>query len=165
MRSASRRLAEPLESMAQTVAQRATELVIDSIDMNAVLGQIDLNKLLDQIDLNRVLDRVDIEAIVSRLDMDALLSRVDVNALVDRIDMAEVLDKSELSTILSRSSTTIFSHGIDLARSQAVGLDNFVARWADRALGRGTKRPPAPLGPPRLLSVAPGRLVSSGAER
>jgi hypothetical protein len=165
MRSASRRLAEPMESMAQTVAKRATELVVDSIDMNAVLGQIDLNKLLDQIDLNRVLDRVDIDRIVSRLDMDAVLNRVDVNTLVDRIDMAEVLDRSELSAILSRSSTTIFSEGIDLARSQAVGLDNFIARWVNRLLGRGTKRPPAPVGPPRMLDLAAQRLVSSRAAR
>jgi len=137
--------------MAQTVARRATELVVDSIDMNALLGQIDLNKLIDQIDLNRVLDRVDIDRIVSRLDMDKLLSQVDVNALVDRIDMAEVLDKTELSAILTRSSSTVFSEGVDLLRSQAVGLDNFIARWMNRLLGRGTKRPPAPLGPPLLV--------------
>src|SRR5262249_45091140 len=138
VRSAGKRFAEPVDSMAQTVARRATELVVDSIDMNALLGQIDLNKLIDQIDLNRVLDRVDIDRIVSRLDMDKLLSQVDVNALVDRIDMAEVLDKTELSAILTRSSSTVFSEGVDLLRSQAVGLDNFIARWMNRLLGRGT---------------------------
>jgi len=151
VRSAGKRFAEPVDSMAQTVARRATELVVDSIDMNALLSQIDLNKLIDQIDLNRVLDRVDIDRIVSRLDMDKLLSQVDVNALVDRIDMAEVLDKTELSAILTRSSSTVFSEGVDLLRSQAVGLDNFIARWMNWLLGRGTKRPPAPLGPPLLV--------------
>ncbi len=153
MRSASKRFAEPMESMAQTVARNATELVVDSLDINSLLGQIDLNKLLDQIDLNRVLDRVDIDRIVSRLDMDALLRQVDVNALADRIDIAALLDKTEMSAIITRSSTTIFSEGIDLVRSQAVGLDGFIARWVNRLLGRGTKRPPAPLGPPRLLSL------------
>jgi hypothetical protein len=159
VRSASRRLTEPVDSVAQTVARRATELVVDSLDLNALLGQIDVNKLLaqvdvdrllDQVDLNRVLDRVDVERIISRVDMDALLSRVDVNAIADRIDISALLDKTELSAILTRSSSTVFSEGIDLLRSQAVGLDNFIARWIDRLLGRGTKRPPAPAGP-RLL--------------
>jgi hypothetical protein len=153
MRSASRRVAEPVDSVAQAVARRATELVVDSLDLNALLGQIDMNKLLAQVDLNQVLDRVDMERIISRVDMDALLSRVDVNAIADRIDINALLDKTEISAILTRSSSTVFSEGIDLIRSQAVGLDKFIARWVDRLLGRGTKRPPAPLGPRLLVSV------------
>jgi hypothetical protein len=92
MRSASRRFAEPVESMAQTVARRATELVVEALDVNALLDRTDLNRL----------------------------------------------------------STTIFSEGIDLIRSQAVGLDDFLARWVGRLLRRGSARPAAPLGP-RLL--------------
>ena len=56
-RSASRRLAEPVDSMAQAVARRATELVVDSLDVNALLGQIDVNKLLAQVDVNDCLGR------------------------------------------------------------------------------------------------------------
>jgi hypothetical protein len=89
--------------------------------------------------------------------MDALLSRVDVNAIADRVDISALLEKTELSAILTRSSSTVFSEGIDLVRSQAVGLDNFIARWADRVLGRGIRRPPAPLGPRLLVSVQAGR--------
>jgi hypothetical protein len=168
-RSASRRLAEPVDSVAQAVARRATELVVDSLDINALLEQIDLNKLiaqvdvdrlLDQVDVNRVLDRVDVERVISRVDMDDLLSRVDVNAIADRIDVSALLDKTELSAILTRSSSTVFSEGIDLLRSQAVGLDTFIARWVDRVLGRGTRRPAAPLGP-RLL-VSAGRTMTAG---
>ena len=166
MRSASRRVAEPVDSVAQAVARRATELVVDSLDLNALLGQIDMNKLLaqvdvdrllDGVDLNRVLDRVDVARIISRVDMDALLSRVDVNAIADRVDINALLDKTELSAILTRSSSTVFSEGIDLVRSQAVGLDNFIARWIDRLFGRGTRRPLAPLGPPLLVGVRSGQ--------
>ena len=174
-RSASRRLAEPVDSMAQAVARRATELVVDSLDINALLGQIDLNKLLaqvdvdklitqvdldrllDRVDVNRVLDRVDVERTISRVDMDVLLSRVDVNAIADRLDVSALLDKTELSALLTRSSSTVFSEGIDLLRSQAVGLDNFIARWADRVLGRGTRRPAAARGPRLLVSAQDGR--------
>ena len=174
-RSASRRLAEPVDSMAQAVARRATELVVDSLDVNALLGQVDVNKLLDRVDVNRIisrvnmdallnrvdmdalLNRVNVDAVLGRVDMDAVLGRVDVNAIADRVDVAALLDRTELSAILTRSSSTVFSEGIDLVRRQAVGLDNFIARWADRVLGRGTRRPAAPLGPRLLVSAQDGR--------
>jgi hypothetical protein len=151
VRSASRRFAEPVESVAQTVARRATDIVVEALDLNA---------LLDNIDVNRVLDRVDVEKLIDRVDVQALLNQVDVNELADRIDVAALLDRTELSSIVARSSTTIFSEGIDLVRSQAVGLDGFLARWADRLMRRGTARPAAPLGPPLLVSP----LVSPRAE-
>ncbi len=80
------------------------------------------------------------------------LSRVDVDAIAGRVDVSALLDKTELSAILTRSSSTVFSEGIDLVRSQAVGLDNFIARWVDRGLGRGTRRPAALRGPRLLVS-------------
>lgn len=139
--------------MAQTVARRATDLVVEALDVNALLDQVDLNRLLDRVELNRLLDRVDADRLIARVDVDALLSRVDVNELANRVDMAAILDKTELNAIVARSSSTIFSEGIDLVRSQAVGLDAFLARWVDRLLRRGSKRPPAALGPPRLVSL------------
>jgi len=141
MRSAGKRLAEPVDSMAQTVAKRATELVVDSLDINAVLDRVDVNKLLNQVDVNQLLDRVDVERLLARVDVNELTERVDVNALVDR---------TELKTVLARSSTTVITQGIDLVRSQAVGLDDFMARWVNRILRR--KRAPA-VGPPRLISL------------
>jgi hypothetical protein len=164
-RSARRRFAEPVESMAQTVARRATELAVealdfnallDQIDVNRVLGRVDVDRLLAQVDVNRVLDTVDVERLIERVDMQALLNQVDVNEVADRIDVAALLDKTELSAIVARSSTTIFSEGVDLVRSQAVGLDDFLARWVNRLLRRGTARPPAPLGPPLLVSPQAG---------
>ncbi len=163
-----RRLTEPLESAAQTVARRATDLVLESLDLNALLDQIDLNKLLDNVDVNRVVDRVDVNQVVDRVDVNTvldhvdinrvldrvdvnrILARVDVEALVDKVDVNKLVDRTELKTVLAKSSTTVFTEGIDLARSQAVGLDDFMARWVNRILRR--KNPP-PLGPPRLISL------------
>ena len=165
-RSASRRLTEPADSVAQAVARRATELVVDSLDVNALLGQVDVNKLLDRVDVDRIVSRVDVDALLNRVSVDALLNRVnvdalldrvDVNAIADRVDISALLDKTELSALLARSSSTVFSEGIDVVRSQAVGLDTFIARWADRALGRGTRRPAAPRGPRLLVSAQDGR--------
>jgi hypothetical protein len=150
VRSARKRLAEPVDSMAQTVAKRATELVVDSLDINAVLDRIDVNKLLDQVDVNRLLDRVDANRLLDRVDANRLLDRVDVERIVDRVDVNALVDRTELKSVLAKSSTTVFTEGIDLVRSQAVGLDDFMARWVNRILRR---QKASPLGPPRLVAL------------
>ena len=150
MRSAGKRLAEPVDSMAQTVAKRATELVVDSLDINDVLARIDVNKLLNQVDVNQLLDRVDVDRLLARVDVNALVDKVNVNELTERVDVNALVDRTEIKTVLAKSSTTVFTEGIDLVRSQAVGLDDFLARWVNRILRR--KRAPA-VGPPRLISL------------
>jgi len=150
MRTARKRLAEPVDSMAQTVAKRATELVVDSLDINDVLARIDVNKLLNQVDVNQLLDRVDVDRLLARVDVNALVDKVDVNELTERVDVNALVDRTEIKTVLAKSSTTVFTEGIDLVRSQAVGLDDFLARWVNRILRR--KQAPA-VGPPRLVSL------------
>ena len=150
MRSARKRLAEPVDSMAQTVAKRATELVVESLDINAVLDRIDVNKLLNQVDVNQLLDRVDVERLLARVDVNALVDKVDVNELTERVDVNALVDRTEIKTVLAKSSTTVFTEGIDLVRSQAVGLDDFLARWVNRILRR--KQAPA-VGPSALISL------------
>jgi hypothetical protein len=179
VRLAGRRFAEPVESVTQTVARRATELVVETLDVNALLDRTDLNRLLDQIDVNRLLnhvdmdrlldrvdvdsllDRVDVDRLISRVDMPALLRQVDVNEIADRVDVAALVERTELGDIVARSSTTIFSETIDLVRSQAVGLDNFLARWVARLLRREYAGPPAPGAPATLGRAAvPGGAVA-----
>jgi len=150
MRSAGKRLAEPVDSMAQTVAKRATELVVDSLDINDVLARIDVNKLLNQVDVNQLLDRVDVDRLLARVDVNALVDKVDVNELTERVDVNALVNKTELKTMLAKSSTTVVTEGIDLVRSQAVGLDDFLARWVNRILRR--KQAPA-VGPSALISL------------
>jgi len=150
MRSAGKRLAEPVDSMAQTVAKRATELVVDSLDINDVLARIDVNKLLNQVDVNQLLDRVDVDRLLARVDVNALVDKVNVNELTERVDVNALVDRTEIKTVLAKSSTTVFTEGIDLVRSQAVGLDDFLARWVNRILRR--KQAPA-VGPSALISL------------
>lgn len=144
-RSASRRLAEPVELLAQLVARHVIELVVETLDVNALLGRIDLNKLLDRVDVNRLLDRVDVDRLIARVDMQALLSRLDVNEIANQVDMAALLERGDIQAILNRSSSTIASEGVDLVRSQAVGLDDYFARWVYRLRRRRYAGPPAPL--------------------
>lgn len=124
VRTAGRMLTEPMESLAQHVARRAIELVIEALDINPVLDRTDPNRVLDKVDVNRLLDRVD------------------VNELADRIDVTALVKRAELDDLISRSSSTIASEGVDLIRSQAVGLDEFAARWVHRLRRRRYSGPP-----------------------
>jgi uncharacterized RDD family membrane protein YckC len=123
-RPAEGRLVPRREILAQAVADRAVELVVSALDVNAVLDRVDLNAVLDQIDLDRLLERVDLNSIVERLDIDALVEQTDLGA------------------VIARSSSGAASDALDVVRSQTVGLDEFIARW----IGRLRRRPYA--GPP-----------------
>jgi len=50
------RLVTRREALAQGVTERAIELVMSTLDVNAVLDQVDLNAVLDQLDIDRLLD-------------------------------------------------------------------------------------------------------------
>jgi uncharacterized RDD family membrane protein YckC len=132
-RPAEGRLVPRREILAQAVADRAVELVVSAVDMNAVLDRVDLNAVLDRIDLNRLLERVDLNSVVERLDIDALVEQTDLGA------------------VIARSSSGIASDALDAVRSQAVGLDEFAARW----VGRLRRRPYT--GPPGLPGAAAGQ--------
>jgi hypothetical protein len=77
------RVVPRVEAVAQAVAERAVELAVSALDMNALLDWIDLNALLDRIDLNRQLAWVNVEAVVDRVDVNAVVERVDIDELVE----------------------------------------------------------------------------------
>jgi hypothetical protein len=161
-RSASKRLAEQVESIAQGVAQRVIDLVLDALDMNALIARIDLNVVLarvdlnevvdrvdlnevvDQIDLNEVLSRVDLNQIVDRLDVNKLMARVDINQLVSRIDVESLVKNTDLGAIMVSSSSTLATEAVDSGRSHAVSMDDTLARWVSRIRRNHTGRAEPP---------------------
>jgi hypothetical protein len=121
--------------LAQAVAERAIDLVVSALDVNALLDEVDLNAVLDRIDLNRLLERV---------NLNDILQHVDVEALVEHTD---------LGAVIARSSSGVASDVLDVVRGQAVGLDEFIARW----IGRLRRRPyTGPPGPPAGLRAKAG---------
>ena len=118
------------ELLAQAAAERVVELVISALDLNAILDQVDLNAVLDRIDLNAVMERIDLNDIVKRIDVEALVAQTDLGA------------------IIASSSSGIASDVLDVARSQTVGLDEFIARWIARLRRRPYTGPPGPPRPP-----------------
>ncbi len=169
--SAARRVADPVETLAQQVTERVIDLLVDALDINqlvarvdlnaildrvdidAVLRKVDVNALLDRVDVNVLLDRVDVNALLERLDPDPILARVDVNDLVKRIDMDALVEETDLGAVIAGSSGGLAREALDAARSQTVGLDQFIDRWVRRLLRRGH---PGPSAPPALLPAQAG---------
>ena len=125
------------EALAQAVTDRAVELVVSAVDVNALLGRVDLNALLDQVDINALLDRIDINALLDRMDLDDLLRHIDFDALIGQTD---------LGAIIAATSSGAAGDALDVVRSQAVGLDEFIARWIARLRRRPYPGPPGPPG-------------------
>jgi hypothetical protein len=152
LRSAGKRVTDPAEALAQRVAERVIDLVAAALDVNALTQRVDVNAVLDQVNIDDILARVDVAALVERVDIDEILSRVDVGALLDRVDVnalagrldvGMLVEETDLGAVIARSSGGVASEALDAVRSQAVGLDRFIDRWAWR-LRRGGPRPSAP---------------------
>lgn len=126
-------------SRSEAWAQAAAERVVSALDVNA---------LLDIVDLNAVLDQVDIEQVLDRIDLNRLLARVDLNDIVKRIDVEALVEQTDLGAVIARSSSGVASEVLDVARSQTVGLDEFLARLIARLRRRPYPGPPGPPGPP-----------------
>ena len=131
-RSAARRVTEQVESIAQGVAQRVIDLVVESLDMNALIAKIDLNVVLGRVDLNEVVDRIDLNQIVDQLDVNRLMAQVDITQIVSQIDIEALVKNTDLGAIMVSSSSTLATEAVDQGRSHAVSMDDTLARWVSR---------------------------------
>ena len=156
-----------IEQLAQAVADRVVAIVMDAVDIDALLERVDVNALLkrvdvddvvnrvdvdaliDRVDVEKIIERVDVEKVVARIDVQKIVERVDVQDIVARVDIDALLEQTEMGSIIARSTTDVASELLDVIRAQGVGLDDFFARWANRVLRRsGESLPP---GPPTLV--------------
>ena len=73
---------------------------------------------------------------------------------LERVDIDALVEQTEIGTIIAHSTSGVASEILDVIRAQAVGLDDFFARWVARVL----RRDPAgvPLGPPTLVAPPAG---------
>jgi uncharacterized RDD family membrane protein YckC len=167
LRSMGKRITDPVEQLAERTAERVIDLVVRTLDVNAliqrvdlnaivervdvnkvvdqvdvdkILDQIDIDKILDQIDVDRLLAKVDLNQLLARLDVDAVVDRVDINGIVQRVDIDGIAMHTDIGAMIAHSSGGIAGDARDAARSQAVGLDEWIARWVARLLRRD---PPA----------------------
>jgi uncharacterized RDD family membrane protein YckC len=108
--------------------------------VNKLVDRVDMDKILDQVDLNRVLAKVDLDDLLARVDVDAIVDRVDINGIAQNLDIDAIAMHTDIGAMIARSSGGVAADARDAARSQAVGLDEWIARWVARLLRRD---PPA----------------------
>ncbi len=142
-----------MEQLAQAVAERVVAIVMDAIDIDALLDRIDVDALISRVDVDGVVSRVDVDKLIDRVDVEKIIERVDVEKIIERVDIDSIMEKTELGTIIARSTTGVASEVLDVIRAQGVGLDDFFARWANRVLRRAPDA--LPLGPPTLVKPTP----------
>ena len=138
-----------MEQLAQQVAERVVALVIDAIDIDALLDRVDVEKIIERVDVEKIIERVDVERIVERVDVQKIIERVDINAIVSEMDIDALVEQTELGAIIARSTTGVLTEVLDVVRAQGVGLDDFFFRWANRFIGK--KASDLPSGPPLLV--------------
>jgi hypothetical protein len=142
-----------MEQLAQAVAERVVNIVMDAIDIDALLERIDVDAVVSRVDVDKLIDRVDVEKIIERVDVEKIIERVDIDAL---------MEKTELGSIIARSTTGVASEVLDVIRAQGVGLDDFIGRLVNRILRRTNQDLPlgpaalvvSPSGPPELTAGA-----------
>ncbi len=153
LRTAGKRVTDPLEQLAQRVAEHVLDLVVNALDLNELVAQLDLNAVLDRVDveallgrvdLNALLEQVDIEALLGRVDLNALLEQVDLNAVIQRVDVEALVSQTDFGEIIAKSSSGIASGAVDAVRGQTVGLDGAIDRGVWRLVRRNAPRPEAP---------------------
>ena len=145
------------------VRQVNVEAIIDRVDIERIIERVDIEEIVERVDIDKIVERVDIDKIVGRLDINAIVQRVDVNAIVQNMDVEALVEKTELGAIIAKSTTGIFTEVLDVIRAQGVGLDDFCARWTNRLLRRdpATLRPGPGMPPP--AAGAGDRRAEAGA--
>jgi len=152
-----------MEHLAQSIADRIVTLVLEAIDVDALIDRVDVDKIVDRVDVDKIVARVDVDKIVDRVDVQKIAQRIDVNAIVDQLDIDALVQHTELGSIIARSTTGVASEVLDVIRAQGVGLDDFFARLVNRLLRRTDQS--LPLGPPALVGPDPRRAELTAASR
>jgi hypothetical protein len=134
------------------VARVDVDAVVERADLDAAVARVDLTAVvLERVDLAAVVDavlgRVDLTAVVlERVDLDALIDAI--LARIDLISLAEdVIEGVDLPEIIRESTGSMASDTVQGARMQGIVADEAVGRVVDRFLlrrgGRSTQAPAA----------------------
>jgi hypothetical protein len=129
------------ELFADAVVPQLVDAVVDRLDLtDLVLERVDLRAVISSVDLDEIVGRVDVTAIIDGLDIDAVAARVDVQKIVDRLDLTAiaegVIEELDLPAIIRGSTETMAAETVDGIRVQSLHADRFVTRIVDRTLHR-----------------------------
>ncbi len=133
-------LAPVIDSIVRTALNdlNLTRVVLDGVDLDAVVAAVDLDAAVERVDLDAIVARLDLDAIVehvdldrivARLDLDEIVKRVDLDAIVGRLDLDAIVAGVDLDAIIARLDLDRIVEGVDLDRIvNRLDLDAIVAR-------------------------------------
>ncbi|GAA2743710.1 hypothetical protein GCM10009868_18560 [Terrabacter aerolatus] len=149
-RDLNRRTLEVARRVAAAVVEVAldlvdvTDVVIDHVDLDAVVRAVDLDRAVERVDVDAVvrrvdvgaiLERVDVDEVVARADLDRAVARVDVGAILERVDVDEVVARVDVGAIIDRVDIDAIAARLDLdavvARLDLVALAEYVVEGID----------------------------------
>jgi hypothetical protein len=107
--------------------------------MHTVIGQV-VEVVLDQIDMEALIDRIPIEHVIDKVDVDAIAAKIDIDAIIDRVPIEEVVADLDIGAIVRDSTTGLAGETVDAVRVQVMGLDLLAARIVDQVLRRKQPR-------------------------
>lgn len=107
--------------------------------MQAVIGRV-VEMVIDQIDMSALIQRIPIDEVVDNLDIEAIVDKIDIKAIVARIDIEEIVADVDMGAIIRDSTTGLAGETVDAIRVQVMGLDLFASRVVDKVLRRKEPR-------------------------
>ena len=150
-----------VEQLAQAIAARVVNLVVEAIDINALMAKIDVEAIIERVDVeqhHRTGRRGRNRQARGRGRHRQARGHQRHREL--QMDIDSLVEKTELGAIIARSTTGVFTEVLDVIRAQGVGLDDFCARWTNRVLRRRPGTLPA--GPGMVPAAAPTAAPGSG---
>jgi hypothetical protein len=112
--SARKGMTASAELLAQRLAERVIDIVVQAVDINALLQLVDLNALLKQVDLNEPLRQVDLNALLARVDVNAPLKQMDVNAPLKQVDLNALLKQVDLDELMEHIDVNALLDRVDI---------------------------------------------------
>lgn len=109
-------MADLPERIAQAVAERTVALVVDALDIDALLARIDVDGLLARTDVAAVVDRIDVDALLARVDIDELVARIDLAATVATTAGGAAEDVVAAVRRTARQGDDVVAHLVDRLR-------------------------------------------------
>lgn len=111
------------------VARADLDAAVARVDLDAVVDRLDLDEIAARLDVDRVVARVDLDAVLNRIDVDAVVARADLDAVLDRIDLQAVVGRVDLDAVVARVDLDAIAARIDLdAIAARIDPDAIVAR-------------------------------------
>jgi uncharacterized RDD family membrane protein YckC len=107
-------LGDRVEQLAQAVAAHVITLVLDAIDLDALLARVDIDALVGRIDLDAVVARLDLDAVVQGMDIDGIIGRVDLDALLQGVDIDAIVARLDLDAVLARLDLDAILQRVDI---------------------------------------------------